>query len=142
MTERRAFNCEPGMGDYIAGEALVSVDNFSARYDLDRIRGVFSRRSHELYGESYVGKILVMNTAKGGVATSWMLMDMVERGMAPAALVLNLSNPIMAQGAAFANLPLVHSFDIDITLCVETGDHLTIYPKEGLVIKESSSAGE
>ena len=140
MIANRTFNCSPGIGEVVTGEALVADDNFSARYDLDRLRGVFSRPSHLLYGKSYVDKILVLNTAKGGVATSWMLMDMVARGMAPRALILNSTNPILAQGAAFANLTLVHEFEVDITVYIETGDRITVYPDEGLVIKESHAS--
>ncbi len=138
MIANRTFSCNPGIGEMVTGEALVANDNFSARYDLDRIRGVFSRPSHALYGQSYVGKILVLNTAKGGVATSWMLLDMVARGMAPIALILNSTNPILVQGAAFANLTLVHEFEEDITSCIESGELITIYPEEGLVIKEGA----
>ncbi len=36
----------------VRGEALVADDNFSARYDLDRIKGVFSRPQHKLAGQS------------------------------------------------------------------------------------------
>ena len=35
--------CHAGIGPVVEGTALVADDNFSARYDLDRIRGVFSR---------------------------------------------------------------------------------------------------
>ena len=96
-----------GIGPSVSGEALVAPDNFSARYDLDRIKGIFSRLSHKLHGESYVGKVLVLNAAKGGVATAWMLREMASRDMAPLALLLNYANPIIAQGAAFAEFPLV-----------------------------------
>ena len=137
MIVRIEYKCNPGIGEQVSGEALVARDNFSARYDLDRIRGIFSRPAHALYGENYVGKILVLNTAKGGVASSWMLLDMVARGMAPAALVLNSTNPILAQGAAFANLALVHQFDLDITAQIRSGDRISVYPTEGLVVKES-----
>ena len=137
MIVRIEYKCNPGIGEQVSGEALVARDNFSARYDLDRIRGVFSRPAHALYGENYIGKILVLNTAKGGVASSWMLLDMVARGMAPAALVLNSTNPILAQGAAFANLALVHQFDLDITAQIRSGDRISVYPTEGLVVKES-----
>ena len=65
-----------GIGENVTGEALVANDNFSARYDLDREKGVFSRKLHKLYNQSYVDKILVLNSAKGGVATSWMLRNM------------------------------------------------------------------
>ena len=57
------LKCHPGIGEPTRGEALVARDNFSARYDLDRTKGVFSRPDHALAGQSYVDKILVVNTA-------------------------------------------------------------------------------
>ena len=125
-----------GIGPTVSGPALVAADNFSARYDLDRVKGVFSRPAHKLYGESYLGKILVLNIAKGGVATAWMLYEMAERGMAPAALLLNYANPIMAQGAAHADLPMIDRFDGDITAMIETGQQVTVEPEAGRVIVE------
>ncbi len=123
----------PGMGPDVAGPALVACDNFSARYDLDRKAGVFSRPSHALYGESYVGKILVLNAAKGGVATSWMLYNMAAEGMAPLALLLNRANPVMAQAAAFAGLAFTDRFETDITKAIHTGDQVQVRPGLGLI---------
>jgi len=120
-----------GVGDEVTGEALVANDIFSARYDLDRIKGVFSRPSHKLYGQSYNGKILILNLAKGGVATAWMLRDMVTRGVAPAALILNYANPIMVQGAVFANLSMIDRFDVDITSVVPSGAQVRAVPRRG-----------
>ena len=128
------YSCSVGIGERVSGVAICANDNFSARYDLDRIRGVFSRPAHLLYGQSYVDKILVLNTAKGGVATSWMLHDMVARNMAPRALVLNSTNPILAQGAAFANLTLVHEFNVDVTSVIQSGDFITVDPNIGYVL--------
>lgn len=125
-----------GIGQKVSGIALVAKDNFSARYDLDRNKGVFSRPAHALCGQSYVDKVLVLNTAKGGVATSWMLREMKDRGMAPVALLLNTSNPIMAQGAAFADLPLMDRFEVDITEVIKTGDRVTVEPQKGLITVE------
>ncbi len=122
-----------GIGPSVSGEALVASDNFSARYDLDRIKGVFSRPSHKLYGENYVGKVLVLNAAKGGVATAWMLREMTSRNMAPVALLLNYANPIIAQGAAFAEFPLVDRFATDITYTIKTGDQVDVNPATGAI---------
>ena len=129
----RTIRGHPGIGSRVTAEALVAKDDFSARYDLDRIEGVFSRPGHRLHGERYVGRVLVLNTAKGGVATSWMLREMCTRGMAPAALLLNLANPIMAQGAAFADLPFMDRFECDITDAIRTGDRVTVDPRAGRV---------
>ena len=95
--------------------ALVAADNFQARYDLDRDKGVFSRPSHKLAGESYVDRILVLDTAKGGVATAWMLHEMAARRIVPKALIFNRVNPILAQGAAFGGVALVDRFEGDVT---------------------------
>lgn len=130
------FKGHPGIGSPVTGIALVANDNFSARYDLDRIKGVFSRPAHALCGENYVGKVLVLNTAKGGVATSWMLREMKLRDMAPAALLLNSTNPIMAQGAAFADLPFMDRFEVDITAAIKTGDQVAVDPRAGRVTVE------
>ena len=128
------LKAHPGIGADIEGEALVANDNFSARYDLDRINGVFSRPSHALFGKRYVGKILVLNAAKGGVATAWMLREMSARGMAPAALLLNFANPIMAQGAAFGGVPLMDRFEGDVTALIRSGDQVKVLPATGEVI--------
>jgi predicted aconitase with swiveling domain len=132
MTER-VFKGHAGIGPAVTGPALVATDNFSARYDLDRINGTFSRPSHRLFGQSYLGKILVLNIAKGGVATAWMLYEMAARGKAPLALVLNYANPIMAQGAAHADFPLIDRFACDITGAIRTGETVTVEPSAGLV---------
>jgi len=116
------------IGKRVRGQALVAHDGFSARYDLDRIKGVFSRPSHKLAGESYVGKILVLDTAKGGVASSWMLHEMATRGIVPLALVLNSVNPILVQGAAFGDVTLLAGFDGDVTARVPNGATVEIDP--------------
>jgi predicted aconitase with swiveling domain len=127
MTER-IFYASAGMGPKVQAQALVAKDGFSARYDLDRVRGVFSRPQHKLAGESYVGRVLVLDAAKGGVATAWMLHEMKARGVVPAALVLNVVNPIMVQGAALADFTMISGFDVDITSVVPNGAMVAIDP--------------
>jgi predicted aconitase with swiveling domain len=129
----RVFQARQAMGSAVRGTTLVAHDGFSARYDLDRIAGVFSRPTHKLAGRSYVGKILVLDCAKGGVATAWMLHEMKSRGVVPLALVFNRVNPILAQGAALAGLTLVDRFAGDVTELIRTGDELRIDPAAGIV---------
>ena len=127
------LHCHKGIGPAVTGVALVAADNFSARYDLDRIKGVFSRPTHKLAGQSYAGRILVLDGAKGGVATAWMLHDMAARRIMPRALIFNRVNPIIAQGAAFAGMALVDRFTGDVTLLFRTGDALRVDPAAGVV---------
>jgi predicted aconitase with swiveling domain len=122
------FYATAGMGRKVRGRALVASDGFSARYDLDRIRGVFSRPEHKLAGESYRDRVLVLDAAKGGVATAWMLHEMAARGVMPAALVLNRVNPIMAQGVALAEFTMISGFDCDITRAIPNGAEVEVDP--------------
>jgi hypothetical protein len=121
------------MGPKVSGEALVATDGFSARYDLDRIAGIFSRPAHKLAGQSYVGKILVLDTAKGGVASAWMLAEMRSRDKAPLAIVFNTVNPILAQGVALANITMLAGFDEDVTSAVPHGAVVEIDPEKAML---------
>ena len=125
----RIFRARQAMGRTVRGPALVAHDGFSARYDLDRIAGIFSRPAHKLAGQSYVGKILVLDTAKGGVATAWMLHEMQSRGIVPLALVFNSVNPILAQGAALGDVPMLAGFDEDITAAIPSGAEVEVNPQ-------------
>jgi predicted aconitase with swiveling domain len=124
----KIFYAVAGMGRKVQAQALVASDGFSARYDLDRIRGVFSRPEHKLAGESYNGRVLVLDAAKGGVATAWMLYEMNARGIMPAALVLNRVNPIMVQGAALADFTVISGFALDITKAIRNGAKVEVDP--------------
>ena len=130
-TEFAAATC---MGKSVRGQALVANDGFSARYDLERVAGVFSRPEHKLVGRSYVGMVLILDRAKGGVATAWMLHEMASRSIVPAALVFNTVNPIMVQGAAFGDITMMSGFAVDITKAVPDGamvelDTVTVPPR-------------
>ena len=130
----KILKCHPGIGDKTEGIVLCAKDNFSARYDLDRVKGVFSRPQHKLFGKSYKNKILVLNESKGGVASAWMLYEMKVRDMVPKAILFNKANTILAQGAALANLTMCDRFiDGDVTSLLKTGDKVIINPSEGYV---------
>ena len=122
------FYANAGMGKNVKGVALVAKDGFSARYNLDRIHGVFSRPEHKLAGQSYKDRVLILDAAKGGVATAWMLYEMAARGIVPSALVLNAVNPIMVQGTALAGMTLISGFDRDITQAIADGASVEIEP--------------
>ena len=128
MSVVQEFAASAAMGEKVRGRAVVASDGFSARYDLDRIAGSFSRPEHKLAGRSYIGLILVLDRAKGGVATAWMLHEMAARGVVPAGLVFNTVNPIMVQGAALAGTTMMSGFTVDITQAVPDGALVELDP--------------
>lgn len=123
-----------GIGPKVRGIALVANDDFSARYDLDRTKGIFSRPDHKLYGQSYAGRILVFNTAKGGVASAWMLREIAQSPYAPIGYLFNRANTILAQGAAFAETTLCDRFeDGDVIQLIPPDAEILVDPESGAV---------
>jgi hypothetical protein len=123
----------PGVGEAVEGEALVSPNGFSARYDLDRVTGRISRESHALFGQSIAGKVFICPLAKGGFATSWALFDLRSRGLAPVAMLFTWANPVMVQGAVLAGIALMDQLTPDPMETIRTGDRVRVEPKAGRV---------
>ena len=122
-----------GMGAPVRGPALVSGQGFGFRYDLDSTTGVISNRDHDLYGEELAGRVLVFTKPKGGMAASWALASLRDRGIAPLAIVFREASPIFAQGALFSGLPIMHMLEGDPCALIRTGDDVALYPTEGRI---------
>jgi len=113
-------------GPTVEGEAVVSREGFSPRYDLDRWSGVITKPGHRLEGVSLRDKICFFPTAKGGIAAGWAFYDIKHKGIAPKALLFGVTNPVMVQGAVFANLTITEGWDRDPEECVRTGDWVRV----------------
>lgn len=135
------FVARHAMGSKVSGTALVASDGFSARYDLNRLTGVFSRPAHKLVGLSYVDRVLILDTAKGGVASAWMLHEMKARNMAPKAIVFNSVNTILAQGAALGDIPMLAGFDVDVTTAIPHGSLVEVDPQSRMLRVITAGSG-
>jgi predicted aconitase with swiveling domain len=124
----QTIRVERAWGPTVEGEALVLREGFSPRYDLDRITGTISRIGHSAEGESVVNRILVIPSAKGGVAGGWAFLDMRHKGIAPKALVFGRLNPVMVQGAVLANMPITEGWSENALNLLETGDVIRVDP--------------
>ena len=122
-----------GAGGNVRGPALVSMQGFGIRYDLNLETGVIGNRQHDLYGESIAGRVLVFTEPKGGIAASWALAMLREAGIGPLAIVCRRASPIFAQGALFAGIPIVHCLDDDPCTLLHLGDEVHIRSAEGLI---------
>ncbi|WP_027856510.1 aconitase X swivel domain-containing protein [Marinobacterium jannaschii] len=127
---------KPGLGAAVEGKALVLKCAFSARYDLDVKTGKFLRPGLATEDACVAGKILIADRAKGGVASSWLLREMVRLGTAPAALVFNNAGPVMVQAAAFAGISLLDGFEEDVTEVLTQDQQLWLDPANREIVAE------
>ena len=129
---RRAY------GLIVEGEALVSREGFSPRYDLDRWTGLISRPGHALEGHNLKDKVLITPSAKGGIAAGWAFYDIKHKGIAPKAFVFGVTNPVMVQGAVFAGITITEGWSRDPYAWIHTGDIVRVDPlKKTLQLIES-----
>ena len=120
-------------GPDVEGEAVVSAEGFSPRYDLDRWSGIITKPGHVLEGVSIRDKILFFPTAKGGIAAGWAFYDIKCKGIAPRAFCFGVTNPVMVQGAVFAGITITEGWSQDPLRCLRTGDLVRVAPSERVI---------
>ncbi|CPR17987.1 aconitase X swivel domain-containing protein [Brenneria goodwinii] len=130
MNQRNVISVNRAYGRVVEGEALISAEGFSPRYDLDRWSGVISRPGHALEGMNIRDKILFFPSAKGGIAAGWAFYDIKAKGFAPRALIFGVTNPVMVQGAIFADITITEGWDLDPASVLTTGDWVRVDPQK------------
>jgi predicted aconitase with swiveling domain len=144
VTARRhwsRFRAGRATGPSVTGEALVSNDDFSVRYDVDGETGTITRQSHDLYGSNIADKVLIFRRSKGGVATAWALFALKRRGLAPQALVCDVANPVFVQGAVLAGIPIMDAFTRTPRTSVRTGDRVRVDTKARVLLHRVNAVG-
>jgi len=120
----------PGIAE---GEALVSQETISGWGGIDPARGVIIERRHELFEQSFAGKILVFPGAKGSSGWSGFFQSTRLLGTAPLAMVFVTTTTKAALGAVVTRVPAVTDLDRDPLTVIRTGDRVRIDAGRGTV---------
>ena len=112
------------------GEAIVSPEPISFYGGVDPETGIVMEKGHPLEGEKITGRVLVFPYGKGSTVGSYMLYWMSEVGTAPAAIINQEAETIVAVGAIISEIPCVDSVDIQK---IKTGDIIEVDADQGIV---------
>ncbi len=112
------------------GEAIVTKDGISFYGGVDPDTGKVVEVGHQLEGQSITGKILVFPTGKGSTVGSYTIYRMKKNNTAPAAIVNEQIDTIIAVGCIISEIPCVDKIDISD---IKTGQKLTVNGTEGTV---------
>lgn len=96
------------------GEVLLSSEpiGFYGAVDIDT--GEFIEEGHELEGENISGKVLVFPRGKGSTVGSYVLYGLAKNDKAPAAIVNEETETIVATGCILGEIPCVDSLDVSL----------------------------
>ena len=112
------------------GEAIVTRDGISFYGGVDPDTGRVVEVGHELEGQSVAGKVLVFPTGKGSTVGSYTMYRMRKNNTAPAAIVNEQIDTIIAVGCIISEIPCVDKIDIS---SIKTGQKLVVNGSEGTV---------
>ncbi len=89
------------------GPLLVTDAPLSFLGGVDPATGMVIEAGHPLHGQSIAGRVLVFPHGKGSTVGSYVLYGLARNGVAPAAIVNEEAETIIAAGALIAGIPLV-----------------------------------
>ena len=111
-------------------EAIVTKDGISFYGGVDPETGIVVEVGHDLEGQSITGKVLVFPTGKGSTVGSYTMYRMKKNNMAPAAIVNEEIDTIIAVGCIISEIPCVDKIDIN---CIKTGQKVIVNGSKGTV---------
>jgi len=111
-------------------EAIVTKDGISFYGGVDPDTGIVVEVGHDLEGQSITGKVLVFPTGKGSTVGSYTMYRMKKNNMAPAAIVNEEIDTIIAVGCIISEIPCVDKIDINR---IKTGQTVIVNGSKGTV---------
>jgi len=127
------MKCRKVVSGVAEGEAVVTREPISFLGGVNPDKGMVVERGHEAEGQVVTGKIFVFPHGKGSTAGPYILYAMSKRKTAPNGMINVQAEPIIASGAAIANIPLVDRLDQNPLEVIRTGDYVRIDADRGIV---------
>ncbi|MER8446057.1 DUF126 domain-containing protein [Mesorhizobium sp. M1066] len=110
------------------GQALVFSQPLSFWGGIDAETGDITDHSHPGLGQNVAGRILVMPSGRGSSSSSSVLAEAIRRGTAPAGILLERPDPILAVGAIVAEF--LYGTRMPLVVCdiagIVSGDQVMI----------------
>ncbi|WP_137934318.1 aconitase X swivel domain-containing protein [Mesorhizobium comanense] len=110
------------------GEALVFSHPLSFWGGVEAETGEIIDHSHPGLGRNVAGRILVMPSGRGSSSSSSVLAEAIRRGTAPAGILLERPDPILAVGAIVAEF--LYGISMPLVVCdiagIVSGDRVVI----------------
>lgn len=117
----------------VEGEALVSHETISGWGGIDPSKGTIIERRHELFGQSFTGKVLIFPGAKGSSGWSAFFQATRLAGTNPVAMIFKTTTTKAALGAVVTRVPTVTDLDQDPLQVINTGDWVRVDANRGIV---------
>ena len=107
----------------VEGEAIVSKEPLGFYGGINIKTGIVIEKGHPLEGKSVKNKILVFPCGKGSTVGSYVIYGLKKNNVAPAGIINEETETIVATGVILAGIPCVDKIDIEK---IKTGDRVKL----------------
>lgn len=118
-----------GIGE---GPLLIGPDPISFLSGVDPNTGIVTEPGHPLEGRDITGTVLVFEHGKGSTVGSYILYALSRSGHAPAAIVNNEAETIIAVGAIMGKIPMIDRIKIPLS-SLPDGKSAVVDGEEGTI---------
>lgn len=115
------------------GEALVSSESVSFYGGVDPVTGCITEPGHCCCGENITGKIFVFPMGKGSTVGSYVIYRMKKLGTAPAAIINQETEAIIATGCVISDIPLIDKIEQDPLKVIKNGMYVKVNTDKGII---------
>jgi predicted aconitase with swiveling domain len=116
-----------------SGELLVSPAPISFLSGVDPESGTVIETGHPLNGKKIAGKVLAFPYGKGSTVGSYILYALHRNGNAPAAIINDEAEPIIATGAIIGKIPMIDRIGVPVRR-LKNGVQVTIDGETGILL--------
>jgi predicted aconitase with swiveling domain len=99
---------------------------------VDPDTGLIVETGHPVHGQNIAGKVLAFPYGKGSTVGSYVLYALSRNGNAPAAIINDEAEPIIATGAIIGNIPMVDRIGVPVSR-LRNGVRVTVDGGTGVV---------
>jgi hypothetical protein len=121
------------MGGFAKAIALVSHEPVSFYGGVNPVTGYITEPGHCCHGDRITGKVFVFPRGKGSTVGSYVIYRMKKMGTAPAAIINNETEAIIATGCVISDIPLIDKLDHDPVQVIKTGMMVHVDADNGFV---------
>lgn len=128
------------------GRALVSRTPINFTASLTKIANLLPGRAsqvqdrhHELFKQKLAGKVLVFPACIGSTYTGMVLLELMHKGQAPKALIVQAADPLLVSGSVLAEtwygagIPIVEYPGPELFEAIENGERVRVDGITGLI---------
>ncbi|MDD3573659.1 aconitase X swivel domain-containing protein [Methanospirillum sp.] len=112
------------------GPLLIGPDPISFLSGVDPETGIILERGHPLEGKDITGSVLVFEYGKGSTVGSYILYALSRNGHAPAAIINQEAETIIAVGAIMGKIPMIDRIGTPLT-SLPTGKEAMVNGTDG-----------